>query len=322
VYSVDFHPDGTRFIASSATGDVRLFDLRKIVEADPNKSFLNIYRNISSPAERYEMTGCMFSKDGTGIVASALNDYIYHFDTTVNFEKQYGYTYLQPSRPAQPQRQSRQQPERRPDRELVRASLLRFIGERQPELLAALDTELFLDDHDEDNEDPEGVAERDVGERNGLDRDSDRESRKEEEEENTSPVPGSPVPVETYLRKYEGHCSVSTIKGVNFYGPNSEYVMSGSDDACIYIWERKSGKLVRILEGHKNIVNCVIWHPSSPLIASSGIDNIIKLWDSVTDIPSEEEIIRREKKKKERTEANATGQRQDVFRLEDVCTQQ
>lgn len=40
------------------------------------------------------MTGCAISKDGTGIVGTALNDNIYEFDTSENFEKKCGYVYL------------------------------------------------------------------------------------------------------------------------------------------------------------------------------------------------------------------------------------
>jgi WD40 repeat protein len=71
---------------------------------------------------------------------------------------------------------------------------------------------------------------------------------------------------------FQGHFSASTIKGVNFYGPNSEYVMTGSDDAKVFIWDKATGELVQVLEGHKSIVNCIIGHPNIPMIASSGID--------------------------------------------------
>lgn len=39
------------------------------------------------------MTGCAFSKDGTDIASTALNDSIYVYDTNVNFEKDLGVEY-------------------------------------------------------------------------------------------------------------------------------------------------------------------------------------------------------------------------------------
>jgi len=85
----------------------------------------------------------------------------------------------------------------------------------------------------------------------------------------------------SWKRRYTGHCSVATIKGVNFYGPCSEYIMTGSDDSRIFIWDKKTSQIVNVLEGHRSIVNCVVSHPFQPLIASSGIDHTIKFWQNV-----------------------------------------
>jgi len=91
LFSVDFHPtDGHSFIVGSGFGDVRLYDLRKI-ETNPAKCYVNMYRNwdIPYPCFGYEITGCVFSKNGSEIVATALEDYIYVFDTNTNFAKIY-----------------------------------------------------------------------------------------------------------------------------------------------------------------------------------------------------------------------------------------
>jgi hypothetical protein len=55
-------------------------------------------------------------------------------------------------------------------------------------------------------------------------------------------------PAQTYFNVYKGHISINTIKGVNFFGPKSEFVMSGSDDARIYIWDKKTTELLTVLE--------------------------------------------------------------------------
>ncbi|CAN7108440.1 DDB1- and CUL4-associated factor 8-like protein 2 isoform X1 [Brassica rapa] len=79
---------------------------------------------------------------------------------------------------------------------------------------------------------------------------------------------------------YKGHKNVETVKGVNFCGPRSEYVVSGSDCGRIFIWKKKSGELIRVMEGDRYVVNCIEPHPHIPVLASSGIENDIKVWTS------------------------------------------
>lgn len=79
---------------------------------------------------------------------------------------------------------------------------------------------------------------------------------------------------------YKGHKNSETVKGVNFCGPRCEYVVSGSDCGRIFIWKKKSGELVRVMEADRYIVNCIEPHPHLPVLASSGIENDIKVWTS------------------------------------------
>ncbi|XP_057525806.1 uncharacterized protein LOC130805157 [Amaranthus tricolor] len=77
---------------------------------------------------------------------------------------------------------------------------------------------------------------------------------------------------------YKGHCNYVTIKGVSFFGPKSEYVMSGSDCGRIFIWRKKGGELIRVMEADRDVVNCIESHPHAAVLASSGIDTDIKIW--------------------------------------------
>lgn len=82
-----------------------------------------------------------------------------------------------------------------------------------------------------------------------------------------------------FENRYCGHCNTTTdIKEVNFWGPNGQFVMAGSDDAKIFIWDRKSENQVLTLSGDESIVNCLQPHPYTCLLASSGIDSVVKLW--------------------------------------------
>ncbi|KAL5226026.1 hypothetical protein ABZP36_012665 [Zizania latifolia] len=93
----------------------------------------------------------------------------------------------------------------------------------------------------------------------------------------TAPLPFGryklPVP-----QIFMGHRNKHTIKGVNFLGPNCDYVTTGSDCGRVFIWRKKDGELMRVMKGDKRIVNCVEQHPSGIVIAISGIEKDIKIW--------------------------------------------
>lgn len=88
------------------------------------------------------------------------------------------------------------------------------------------------------------------------------------------------VPVSTHSRQYEGHCNVKTVKDVNYFGLQDEYVVSGSDSGHLFIWDRKTTKLVNILEGDGEVVNVVQGHPHEPMLAVSGIDHTVKIFSA------------------------------------------
>ncbi|KAK3258862.1 hypothetical protein CYMTET_32113, partial [Cymbomonas tetramitiformis] len=64
------------------------------------------------------------------------------------------------------------------------------------------------------------------------------------------------------LQRYMGACNLQTdIKEAVFLGHMDAYVAAGSDDGRVYIWERRSGRLVRVLWADSMVVNCVQPHP-------------------------------------------------------------
>ncbi|KAL0830294.1 hypothetical protein ABMA28_002494 [Loxostege sticticalis] len=82
-----------------------------------------------------------------------------------------------------------------------------------------------------------------------------------------------------YEQRFLGHCNTTTdIKEASFLGPRAEYIAAGSDDGCLFIWCRKSGNIIRCLRGDESIVNCVQLHPSCFLLATSGIEAVVRLW--------------------------------------------
>ncbi|XP_030630201.1 DDB1- and CUL4-associated factor 8 [Chanos chanos] len=111
-----------------------------------------------------------------------------------------------------------------------------------------------------------------------------------------------------YRRRYKGHRNNATVKGVNFYGPCSEFVVSGSDCGHIYLWDKNSARVVQFMEGDRGgVVNCLEPHPHLPGLATSGLDHDVKLWAPTAEAPTSlkglKEVMK--KNKRERDEDSA-----------------
>eukprot|EP00898_Chlorokybus_atmophyticus_P009217 jgi/Chlat1/9297/Chrsp99S08502 len=107
------------------------------------------------------------------------------------------------------------------------------------------------------------------------------------------------------VRHYEGHRNAETVKGVAFFGPNSEYVVSGSDCGHIFIWNKTTSSLVQMLKGDSHVVNCLEPHPGAMVLATSGIEDDIKIWTPTAPQPNPlpenaQEIIRQNREHRER----------------------
>ncbi|CAF0775958.1 unnamed protein product [Brachionus calyciflorus] len=88
-----------------------------------------------------------------------------------------------------------------------------------------------------------------------------------------------------YKYRYKGHRNSRTIKGVNFYGPNSDYVISGSDCGRVFFWEKTTQQIVNVQKGDEEIVNALEPHPNFPILATSGIENDVKIWCPISEQP-------------------------------------
>ncbi|KAI9264648.1 WD40-repeat-containing domain protein [Helicostylum pulchrum] len=85
--------------------------------------------------------------------------------------------------------------------------------------------------------------------------------------------------------KYSGHCNIETVKDVDFFGLRDEYIVSGSDKGYVFIWDKKTGKIVQILHGDEDVVNVTKGHPFLPIMAVSGIDSTVKIFKPTSRLP-------------------------------------
>ncbi|HRS71421.1 MAG TPA: hypothetical protein P5175_06175 [Anaerohalosphaeraceae bacterium] len=87
-----------------------------------------------------------------------------------------------------------------------------------------------------------------------------------------------PIPKEVTLSKtLKGHKGFINSAG---FSPDGQYIVSGSSDNSVKIWDTKSGKCIKTLEGHKHSVTAVVFSPDSKLIASGDSwGHTLKIWD-------------------------------------------
>uniref|UniRef100_F7BJJ2 Uncharacterized protein n=1 Tax=Equus caballus TaxID=9796 RepID=F7BJJ2_HORSE len=107
-----------------------------------------------------------------------------------------------------------------------------------------------------------------------------------------------------YVKRYKGHRNNATIKGVNFYGPKSEFVVSGSDCGHIFFWEKSSCQIIQFMEGDKEgTVNCLEPHPYLPVMATGGLDHEAKIWaptaTTTTELLGLKQVIKNNKEERD-----------------------
>ncbi|XP_039331572.2 DDB1- and CUL4-associated factor 8-like protein 1 [Saimiri boliviensis] len=115
-----------------------------------------------------------------------------------------------------------------------------------------------------------------------------------------------------YVKRFKGHRNNDTIKDVKFYGPRSEFVVSGSDCGHIFFWEKSSCRIIQYMEGNRGgIVNCLEPHPYLPMLVTSGLDRDVKIWtptaEAATELTGLKDVIKRNKKERDLDSLHHTG---------------
>lgn len=82
------------------------------------------------------------------------------------------------------------------------------------------------------------------------------------------------------LKTYSGHVNSKYCMSSAFSVTNGKYIVSGSEDNCVYLWDVQSRKVVQKLVGHTDSVISVSCHPTLNMIASGSLENdkTVKIW--------------------------------------------
>ena len=62
--------------------------------------------------------------------------------------------------------------------------------------------------------------------------------------------------------------------------PDGKYVLSGSTDSTLILWNPKSGARLNPLKGHNSFVECVSWSPDGTRFASGSLNGGVIIWDA------------------------------------------
>ena len=87
------------------------------------------------------------------------------------------------------------------------------------------------------------------------------------------------------VHKFQDLVNRTPWNGVGFSG-DSEYVVGGAAHKAahnIYVWDRSAGTLVKILEGPKDSLVDVDWHPQRALLASVSHTGAVYIWFTPTE---------------------------------------
>ena len=63
------------------------------------------------------------------------------------------------------------------------------------------------------------------------------------------------------------------------FSPDGKTLAAGSGDKTVRLWDVETGKLLRTLTGHGDVVRSVAFSPDGKTLASGSIDKTLRLWD-------------------------------------------
>eukprot|EP00051_Salpingoeca_urceolata_P010550 m.129251 g.129251 ORF g.129251 m.129251 type:complete len:309 (-) comp16754_c4_seq1:1672-2598(-) len=79
------------------------------------------------------------------------------------------------------------------------------------------------------------------------------------------------------LSDYSGHKS-KEFKVECCLSHNDAYVVGGSEDGKVFIWELVEGNVVHTIDCHSIVVSSLGYHPKKPMLLTASVDGQVKVW--------------------------------------------
>ena len=81
------------------------------------------------------------------------------------------------------------------------------------------------------------------------------------------------------VKSYRGHSVGKYILRASYGGLSQSFVVSGSQDGRVYVWNRETTNLLAVLKGHTAPVNVISWPSESPfMFASASDDHTVRVY--------------------------------------------
>eukprot|EP00798_Chlamydomonas_sp_ICE-L_P008194 gene8194-1456_t len=127
---------------------------------------------------------------------------------------------------------------------------------------------------------------------------------------------GLPLGVSAPVQRYVGHCNRHTdIKECVYVGMGDLLIAAGSDDGRVFLYDAETGELLAALEADADVANCVQCHPFTATLATSGIEDVIRLWSPTAESTVERGDLQQVvTKNQERMNARSEIMRMNVLR--------
>lgn len=83
------------------------------------------------------------------------------------------------------------------------------------------------------------------------------------------------------VKTYQGHKNQKySISGAFGIHQDEGFIVSGSEEGTIFIWDVTSKKVLQRLEGHEGVVLSVDTQPEGNWLVSGGLDRTVRIWRS------------------------------------------
>ena len=80
------------------------------------------------------------------------------------------------------------------------------------------------------------------------------------------------------IQRFKGHQNTAKNVVRAALGPRESFVLGGSEDGAVYIWDVATGKLLEKLTDHAGVTYNAKWHEKQALMVSSSHDSTVKTW--------------------------------------------